>query len=235
MKTDNAQKQMTAGQQREFYIRVLAALPLDMTWEMAKRWIQRPKDLSQALSKVLHSRLWNWQVFFQKYFDMELDLSNLKIPPKQEGFDRLIIVPEGITPNRIYEACAKSFSCWKRIKDLNQAVSQNDREPTETYAIWVRDRREADEENKGIFPIQAKEKKIPGITLNERLIFELKYWDETKEHLDVENLTICSGSRYSDGLVPLVPYYDGKVHVSWCLPQHASSHWRVRTVVSFQS
>ena len=224
---------MTAGQQREFYIRVLAALPLDMTWEVAKMWIRKPKDLSQALSKALYPKLSDWQSFFQKYFDLNLDLSNLKTPPKQEGFDRLIIVPEGITPNRIYEACAKNFPCWKWTEDLDKAVVRNDRESRETYAGWVRDRRESDEENKNISADQAKEKKIQGITLGERLIFELKYWDETGEHLDVKNLTICSGSRGSGGGVPYVNDYDGEVGVRWCFPQDAGSYWRVRTVVSF--
>ena len=174
-----------------------------------------------------------WQIFFQKYFGLNLDLSNLKIPSKQEGFDRLIIVPEGITPNRIYEACAKNFPCWKWTEDLDKAVVRNDRESRETYAGWVRDRRESDEENKNISADQAKEKKIQGITLGERLILELKYWDETREHLDVENVTICSGSRYSDGGVPRVDYYDGGMNVGWCDPQRAHSGWRVRTVVSF--
>ena len=235
MKTDNAQKQMTAGQQRELYIRVLAALPLEMPWKIAQRWIQNPKDLTQALSGILLPRLWDWQTFFQKYFSMELDLSDLKTPLKQEGFDRLIIVPKGMTPNRIYEACAKHFPCWKWTEDLNETVAHNDREPKETYAIWVRNRKEADEENKNISAEQAKEQKIQGITLDERLMFELKYWDETGEHLDVENLTICSGSRFSAGHVPRVGWDDGELSVRWCRPQHARSPWRVRTVVSFQS
>lgn len=233
VKTDNAQKQMTPGQQREFYIRVLAALPLDISWEMAQRWIRNPKDLKQALSRVFFPRLWDWQAFFKKYLEISLDLSNLKIPPKQESFDRLIIIPEGITPNKIYEAYVKNFSCWKWTNDLNNAVAHNDREPTKTYAVWVRDTQEADEENENISADRAKERKIQGITLIERLIFGLKYWDETKTHLDVKNLTICSGSRSSDGSVPSVNCCDGEVNVNWCYSQFAGSDWRVRTVVSF--
>lgn len=46
---------------------------------------------------------------------------------------------------------------------------------------------------------------------------ELDYFKETGEHLDVKNITLCSGSRDSDGDVPDVDWDpdDGKVRVHW--------------------
>ena len=229
---------VTLGEMKEFVCAFAQSAPTNLSGEEIRYWNSHKRELANSVSEALKKALlWqlDWQTFFQKYFSMELDLSDLKTPLKQEGFDRLIIVPKGMTPNRIYEACAKNFPCWKWTEDLNETVAHNDREPKETYAIWVRNRKEADEENKNISAEQAKEQKIQGITLDERLMFELKYWDETGEHLDVENLTICSGSRFSAGHVPRVGWDDGELSVRWCRPQHARSPWRVRTVVSFQS
>jgi hypothetical protein len=36
---------------------------------------------------------------------------------------------------------------------------------------------------------------IRGHYLLERLLYELKYFAETGKHLDIDNLTLCSGSR----------------------------------------
>ena len=227
-------ERVTIGDVPENVFGMLADLCLKM-----KKGVILPEHLAMFLKKqhsfpfMERSILFDWQAFFKKYLEISLDLSNLKIPPKQESFDRLIIIPEGITPNKIYEAYVKNFSCWKWTNDLNNAVAHNDREPTKTYAVWVRDTQEADEENENISADRAKERKIQGITLIERLIFGLKYWDETKTHLDVKNLTICSGSRSSAGGVPSVNCCGGEVRVDWCFSQLAHSDWRVRTVVSF--
>ncbi|MBU3942419.1 hypothetical protein KKA24_00370, partial [Patescibacteria group bacterium] len=103
----------------------------------------------------------------------------------------------------------------------------------ESYVIRVRERQEADEENVNLSAEQVQKRNIKGITLLERLILELKYWDETSNHLDVSNLTLCTGSRYSDGHVPYVDWRGSCLYVSWCNPQDAYSCWRARTVVSF--
>lgn len=56
------------------------------------------------------------------------------------------------------------------------------------------------------------------ITLRERLLMELAYFEETGKHLDIEGFTICAGSRYSDGRVPHVCWDPnrGKVRIDWC-------------------
>jgi len=174
----------------------------------------------------------DWQTFYQKFFGMDVDFSEVSIPPKREGFDRLIVVAQGFTLNQVFNVCQKNFPCWRYIEDLDKETKgRNDREPTEHYAIWVCDRKEADEELKNLSANDLKEKGIKGITLLERLLLELKYWDETNEHLDVKNVTLCSGSRSSDGDVPGVIWY-GKLKVRWYSPRHVSSFLRFRAVVS---
>ncbi len=81
---------------------------------------------------------------------------------------------------------------------------------------------------------QLAEYKNLGITLLERLIYELLYFSETGGHLDITNWTICSGSRYSDGNVPYVNW-DGKSReffVAWCRADVRSEYGRARGVIS---
>ncbi len=76
---------------------------------------------------------------------------------------------------------------------------------------------EADEENKNKSANDLGIKGLSrGITLRERLIMELEYFERTSKHLDIKNITLCTGSRYSDCSVPCVYWYgdDGELSVS---------------------
>jgi len=118
---------------------------------------------------------------------------------------------------------------------LDEAVSINDRSPSSgSYAIWLRDRVEADEEHKNKSANYLKSANISGITLLERLLFEFKYFRETGKHLDVQNWTLCSGSRYTGGGVPRVDWGPGSrgLWVYWYDPGFAFDFLRSREVVS---
>lgn len=180
----------------------------------------------------LDQTLEDWARLYQDDFGLKVDLNKLAIPQYSYGFSRLVVVAQGLTPNRAYDVCAKKFSCWRCIDDLDMPVKgRNDREPTTDYAIWVRDRVEADEELKNLSADQLKEQQVSGITLLERLVLELKYFAETGEHLDRANATLCSGSCASDGSVPSVSWYD-KLEVDWYHPDNADDRLRSRQVVS---
>jgi hypothetical protein len=175
----------------------------------------------------------DWQKFYLDVFGMETDFSNLQIPKKQKGFDRLIIVAQGITPQKLYDKCAELFFTRNWMSgDLNKIVISDRTAENGSYAIWVRDRVEADKELKNLSADQLKEKNISGITLEERLLYELKFFKETGKHLDIDNVTLCSGSRYGDGRVPSGHWIDDKMRVSWSHADRASGHLRSRQVVS---
>jgi hypothetical protein len=175
-----------------------------------------------------------WQNFYQKFFGLELNFSGVRIPEKRAGFDRLIIVAQGLTLNQAFDACRQNFKCWRYTEDLDTATKgPNEREPTQHYAIWVRDRTEADEELKNLSANQIKIQDIATETLLERLIHELKYWDETAgEHLDIKSITLCAGSRNSDGYVPSAFWYGDGLRVGWYDPVHSNDDLRARQVVS---
>jgi hypothetical protein len=70
------------------------------------------------------------------------------------------------------------------------------------YATWVRKGVEPDKKylNKSTHQVDPDGK--IGITFLERMILEIRYFLETGSNLDVRGITLCTGSRYSDGDVP---------------------------------
>jgi len=174
-----------------------------------------------------------WQKFWQAQ-GIEADFSNLQIPKKKAGFDRLLIIPQGMTPQKAYELCANEFKCWKYTgKSLDNVIQHEDRTAKDgAYTVWVRDRVEADEELKNLSANDLAKKKLNGITLTERLAYELKYYSETGQHLDITKYTLCSGSQYTDGFVPSVCWRDGGVRVFWYLLDPRFEYLRARQAVS---
>lgn len=202
-------------------------------------WARNGEALERALIEKLSEEASHafdpvfWTKFYQKYFGQTPDFTDLRIPPKQEGFNRLIVVARGLTANQIYEACEKHFTCWRYTTDLNGI--ENERTNVDgPYAIWVRDRREADEENKNLSANDIRAKRMETETLPERLLHELLYFEETGDHLDHENYTLCAGSRYPDGHVPNVYWHPKyrKMYVYLYYPDIRYDELRARSVVS---
>ena len=176
-------------------------------------------ELEQVQSFLEHKNpfidfLSDWQNFYQKVFKVVPDFSNLKIPKKKQGFTRLIIVAERMSPHYLYNTCCTEMLCSMHLgKNLNEVVQSERTSKRRPYAVWVRDRVEADKELKNLSVEDLKERKIIGITLEERLLYELKYFRETGKHLDVHNVTLCSGSLYSDGRAVPSVYWRGSLHI----------------------
>ncbi|NQU83790.1 MAG: hypothetical protein HQ536_03695 [Parcubacteria group bacterium] len=184
-----------------------------------------------GLSTDVQTQLTDWQRFYGEQFNIEVDFSNLQVPAHKEDFDRIIVVAQGLTLNRVFEVCVENFPSWKYANNLDKEVIQNDRTSETSYAIRIRDRVEADEELKNLSANQLKEQNIAGITLLERLLYELKYWKETNKHLDIGNITLCAGSRDSGGNVLGVRWHGGELFVHWYYPSDAGSSLRSRAVV----
>ena len=201
--------------------------PLDPEWVAGE--LQRIIDAS---GKVL-TEITDWQQFYHDLFGLEIDLLGLSVPAKKKGFDRLVIVAQGMTLQRLYDNCVKLCPCWKWTDDDLDKIVQSERTAKDgTYAVWFRDVVEADEELKNLSANDLKEKGIPGITLEERLLMELKYFKETGNHLDIKSWTLCSGSRCSDGEVPYVRWRSGGLGVGWDRPGSAFVGLRSRRAVS---
>lgn len=147
----------------------------------------------------------------------------------------IIPVLQGITCNRVAGALSKTGVHIDNIDDLDAVLAQNDRDPNQdgSYAVVVRRTIEADEENKHRSTNMLKKEGHQGITLSERLLLELGYFLTTDQHLDVKNVTLCTGSRLPNGHVPTVRYFFGtrKVHFDWCSCDRRIGILRSRSVV----
>ena len=148
-----------------------------------------------------------------------------------------IPVVKGVTCNKVVEALkSRDVAFYLYANDLDKAVTENDRDPNRdgSYAIGFARKVEADEENKNLSADQLKEQNHKGITLLERLLLELGYFMATGQHLDARNITLCSGSRYSDGNVPYGHWNSGnrKVYVYWSNPVNRNVILRSRSAVS---
>lgn len=175
----------------------------------------------------------DWEIFYQEVFGMKVDFFELPIPKHQPGFDRLIIITESMIPERLFNKCKDLFPCWKWTdKNLNEIIESERTANNGPYAIWIRDRVEADEELKNFSANNLKKQDIQGITLEERLLYELKFFQETGKHLDVKNINLCTGSRHDDGSVPSVHWSGDKIGVHWGYPDSRNDHLRSRSVVS---
>ena len=176
---------------------------------------ERSPDEGVAISTTLAT---DWERFYHDLFGLEIDLSTLMVPMKREGFELLIVMAEGITLQGLYDKCSELFPClsYPHHDDLKGVLS-NRSGYNGTYAVWVRDAVEADEKLEYLPTNQLERRRVHGITLEERLLMELKFFKETGCHLDVMGTTFCVGSRYFDNTIPVVKWSlrDRKLYIDW--------------------
>jgi hypothetical protein len=235
--------EMSKGQLKELIGVVARCTPDDLPPDDAQYWIGHPVELHETLARALRRSpahfIRDWQEFYQKIFGMAVDLSGIRIPAPKPGFKRIIFVAQGLTLNQVFQACKERFPCWRFYSDPDQVIIHNDRSPANSsYAIRVRNRIEADEELRNLSAKALANMCIVGITLLERLLFELKYFEETGKHLDhldikdTKSYTLCSGSSGSDGGVPVAGWLGGRLDVDRKSPWYADDGLRAREVVS---
>ncbi len=173
-----------------------------------------------------------WQKFYKTHFNWDVGFGQVIIPLKPEGKWRLLFIPKGMNLNLSFSICEKLFKSWRYTEDLNQAVTKNIRNTDSHYAVWVRDEVEPDQEFLGKSTRQADPDMKIGITLLERIIFEIKYFTENGNHLDVTGLTYWSGSRYAYGDVPIACLdNNGKFSVDWSYLDNCDSKYGIRSAV----
>lgn len=175
-----------------------------------------------------------WQNFYKEKFNWTVDFSTVIIPAMPtNGKWRLLFIPKGMTMNLAFKIASGLFKSWRYVDDLDSAITKNIRNTENNYAIWVRDKVEPDQEFLGKSTNQADPHMKIGVTLLERIIFEIKYFTETGKHLDVKGLTYCSGSRNANGDVPNAYLFNnGKFSVLWSGIGDSGRGYGVRSVVS---
>lgn len=196
---------------------------------------QSPLAVTEPLSD-----LERWGNVYEKLFGHKPYLSEIRIPEKPEGVGpvRLIVVVKeifGWTSAKSLQGTQKAlkshFPCYQYDNNLDKAIPTNDRDPRNgSYAVWVKDMREADEDMANLSADDLAARNIPGITMLERQLLEADYFFENAAHLDIVNVTLCSGSRNADGHVPFGCWYDGRFDVGWYNASNRDSDLRSRRV-----
>lgn len=222
---------------REFDSIILNSLPTDehIVGRIISRFKGRDKsNLSSGIRELLlrfcvegvvlsqaSALIKDWNQFYNKYFGLNLNFSAINIPDTKRGFDRLILIPKGLTIEMVLSAFyGKNVGIFRNMKviEVQNSTSIYDiermgvRKSDKSYALWVRDCEWSDTAHRGLSPEMSLSLNIPGITLLERLVYHLKYFDETGEHLDIDTQTFCTGSVYVDQegkkIVPTVSYQE---------------------------
>jgi hypothetical protein len=244
MKEHQTVQVATGGQIKELASALVEAILSNIMADKAQYWIGKKKKLANEVRKILvrvngnkseHSELLlDWQNFWKGINGKEHDFSNIRIPEKPAESNWRLLVIVDILLGTLYAKFKERFDCWRWTDDnFDKIVAYNERDAKSgPYAIWIRDEEEADEKYKNLSVNQIKGMNIKTETLAERFIHELKYFQETGKHLDIKNITLCSGSRDGDDYVPIVDWdYDG-FRVDWCDLGGRGGHLRVREAVS---
>ena len=215
----------TVGQLTEIWKIVLQAVPKRLAWEEAKYWMEHPLELAAKIRAIFKTAadpyadlIAQWEEFYRTLAipGLKVDLSSLRIGAPKEGFTRLIVVLPGLKIEEVLAQCKKRFSVWRWTeKDLDAITKSTRNATTEPYAIWVRDTQEADPVHANKSYNALAQEGVVGITLLERLLYDLKYFMETGKHLDLQNVTLCTGSLCSGGDVASVGWCDGELCVNW--------------------
>ena len=175
--------------------------------------------------------LWQKQLYIKNP-----DLAGITPFTAHPGYQPLMMPNhELITTQRLYDICCEHFNCWKYTEcSLDKMVVMNSRDPRKgSYVAWIRNRVEADEELSNLSAVKLEQMKIPGITLLEREVMEYDCFHRTNSHLDINNMTICSGSRYLCGDVPRVRWDGKRFFIHWFFANRINPIMRTRQIFTF--
>ncbi len=236
------QNSLTASEIFELGATLMQVMPRNLDSGKVRADLKNKSALGRDLGKFFRDRYAAqatfadasaWIDFYRRIFGEEVDLTGVSVPPKPEGAYRPIVIAPGITNNYAFAACKKCFDAWRWTDDFN-GVRDIVKRPSGPYVVWVKDLVEADPDLAKVSAEEIEKRGLNTLTLLERLVLELKYFDETKKHLDIDNWTLCAGSRYTDGHVPHVYWHPSprKLYVHWCYVDNAYSALRARAAVT---
>ena len=242
-KRETVQNPLTAGEIRDLHLTVLAQMPLNLDSAKVRADLKNKTSLGRALGEFFYNRYAalpefqdtdGWVDFYRRIFGKKVDLIDLHVPTKPEYECWPIVMVPGISNNDAFEACKKQFGkAWRYVDDLNTVHDVVNR-PDGPYVVWVKKNVEADPDLANVSASKIEELALNTLTLRERLVLELKYFDETRQHLDINNATLCAGSRDAGGDVPGVSWrgHGAGLGVGWCRVGRADSRRRARAAVS---
>ena len=128
-----------------------------------------------------------WQKFYKEQFGIQRNLFSIGIPKSRLGFNKLLIILPDLKSEQVFNRIEKVLNVKSEFVNSECAEFKNlVSEPrfSKSYAVWVRDCVESD---LSIAPDNPD--KLLIITLEERLIFELKYFLNSVDKFQITCLT----------------------------------------------
>jgi len=200
--------------------------------EIIKDYLGKPESAPQKERTAAEKEMVKkWDDFLKKHFpEKKFDLSGIEIPkrtPEEEKeFTRLQFRTNKLP---LFKKCEELFPSVNHTdNDIDKIIANGN---IEDSFIWVRDNEAADEEHKNKSANMIKKEGLNTETIGDRILHELKYFEETGDHLDKETGTLTS-SRDSGGGVLDAGWGGGGFRVGWCDPDDRGGGWRFRQVVS---
>lgn len=192
-----------AGFITEFLVKILSVAQIEYWLKNKTELKEKIREAFSVSDEYVKDRE-GWEKFYKTHFNWTVDFSGVIIPEKPTllGQWRLLFIAQGMTMNLAWSRMVDLFRCWKSYDNLDKEIKLNKQTSAKHYAIWIRDGIEPDEEFRGQSTEDADPNMDIGMTFLEREILEIAYFSETSKHLDIEGVTFCSGSRYTDGDVP---------------------------------
>ena len=212
----------------------------------ANQLVLEGKRKPEAFAEVLQQFVWgnnlpdiNWQMTYRKLGmerEYEAALKTLTIPSENPQLWIGLMLKLSICNEVVAAFRRDGVQVYTYREDLDAGLEVHASRGTIKcpYIVGFKRAVEADDENKNKSANFLAEENHKGMMLPERLVWGYGYWVTAKEHLDVKSITLCSGSRYSDGGVPSVDCGPGSrgVYVVYCNPDDAYDVLRSRSVVS---
>lgn len=196
---------LTPGQMKDLSSALVQAVPSDLPFGVAESALKRKGEVGEDVRAILSGpKKMNWRLAYLVLGMYDQYMEFAKTRKDDDNGNWTVPVVKGVTCNKVVEALRKiGVNMYLYVEDLDSEVTVNDRDPANgSYAVSFQPNIEADEKFKRMSANQLKAQNHKGITLLERLLLELGYFLATGRHLDVENITLCTGSRDQDGFVP---------------------------------
>lgn len=211
--------------------------------ELMQEGIKDPRRLAEILHDLYAPKVVTpaeWRNTLEYYADLYKRLYSLT--PELKGVRpfahvpagyRIYIVGEGLTQNGMIESMRDRFTVWTYADDLDKDIPIHDQHPRRgSYAVAFKDVVEADKDLKDLSADQLRTMlHVKPTTTFERFVMEDECFDRTKGHLDVQNVTLCAGSRFRVGSVPRAYWRGGRFYVVWCDSGGAYPSGRARAAV----
>jgi hypothetical protein len=157
--------------------------------------------------------------------------SDCKICPKKMINTISITERPDKKTSELLEMCSAKFPVWSYYDDV--LLDEDFPSPKEATIRYFLDSQEPDKETLSLSVREVEAKGYTqGITLRERILLELSYFEKHGMHMDIKGITFCSGSHDSCGDVPKANWNDSKFRVNWYNLDNSNSDNGVRSAVS---